>query len=988
MRTPLLWLATLALGLALCSQISERAPDEQAADITGWLKQTGKYIEEGEYDSSFALAQRVIIAAEKTANWEAWGNAQIHYLGSCYYLNQSAEAAATFPQLEQLGRAHIHPDSTFWGGYFNVAGAIFDQLGNYEEAIRYGLKEIAFYEKSGDRAAQAIASNNIGAYYLRRGDYDRALEYTQSALQLYRSNPKTDPADLAWTYGNLGAIWYRKKDYPRAIANAHEALSMLEKHFPEELPHDYIVAYNDLANVYVENGEPEKALEYLQKALAVHKKNGIEREIENVWHNLGYAYRMMGRYPEATAYLKKAIERYRPNHPNLGKAYRHLGIIAQRQGNLRGALAYHQQALRSLTDSFPHQDILANPAPQRVNAYFDFLFTLRDKGETLRELATAESNPVFLEAALSTYDLAAGVLDSMRAEYQEGSRQFWNEEAQPIIENAIAVAMQLHRNTGDLRYLEKAFEYAEKNKALLLAEALRDAAARQQAGIPDSVLEQEKSLKIDIAFYKRQIFREQQRPQPDTTKILLWQKNILERRRANEALLTQLEQSYPEYYRIKYNAPPLTISALQQRLPPNTSLLQFFKGDRELFVFYFDQHTAKGLSLPTDSNFVHAFERLLRQLRDRDQAAEQGRSTAAMAQFAADAHSLYRVLLAPVVAQIPEKLVVVPDGNLAYLPFELLVSKEPSAPTNYAELPFLLRQTVLRYEYSASLALTQPTSSRASQLFAGYAPAYDEDSVVATSSRGDQRNCRDADAATFAALHSNQAEVSQIARLFGGQSYLGKTATEANFKQRAHESRVLHFAMHGFLNDCDPMYSGLAFSRPQGRKGEGARVVGEDTNNGSSSDEANDGFLHAYEIYNLKLNAELAVLSACNTGQGQLAKGEGVISLARAFKYAGCPNVLMSLWQADDEATAHIMQDFYRHLKKGMGKAEAIRQAKLDYLSANTRNHPFFWGAFVLIGDDAPISRPSSFGLWYALALALAGVGVLLWFWRTRSRTR
>lgn len=986
MRTPLLWLAMLALGLALCSQISERAPDEQAADITGWLKQTDKYIEEGEYDSSLALAQQVVLAAEKTANWEAWGKAQIHYLGSCYYLNRSAEAVATFPQLEHLGRAHIHPDSTFWGGYFNVAGAIFDQLGNYEEAIRYGLKEIAFFEKNGDHAAQAIASNNIGAYYLRRGDYDRALEYTQSALQLYRSNPKTDPADLAWTYGNLGAIWYRKKDYPRAVANAHEALSMLEKHFPGELPHDYIVAYNDLANVYVENGEPEKALEYLQKALAVHKKNRIEREIENVWHNLGYAYRMMGRYPEATVYLKKAIERYRPNHPNLGKAYRHLGIIAQHQGDLRGALTYHQQALRSLTDSFPHQDILANPAPQRVNAYFDFLFTLRDKGETLRELATAESNPVFLEAALSTYDLAAGVLDSMRAEYQEGSRQFWNEEAQPIIENAIAVAMQLHRNTGDLRYLEKAFEYAEKNKALLLAEALRDAAARQQAGIPDSVLEQEKSLKIDIAFYKRQIFREQQRTQPDTTKILLWQKNILERRRANEALLTRLEQSYPEYYRIKYSAPRLTISALQQRLPPNTSLLQFFKGDRELFVFYFDQHTAKGLSLPTDSNFVHAFERLLRQLRDRDQAAEQGRSAAAIAQFAADAHSLYRVLLAPVVAQIPEKLVVVPDGNLAYLPFELLVSKEPSAPTNYAQLPFLLQQTVLRYEYSASLALTQPTSSRASQLFAGYAPAYDEDSVVATS-RGDQRNCRDADAATFAALHSNQTEVSQIARLLGGQSYLGKTATEANFKQRAHESRVLHFAMHGFLNDCDPMYSGLAFSRPQGRKGEDTRVVGEDTRDGSSNDEANDGFLHTYEIYNLKMNAEIAVLSACNTGQGQLAKGEGVISLARAFKYAGCPNVLMSLWQADDEATAHIMQDFYRHLKKGMGKAEAIRQAKLDYLSANTRNHPFFWGAFVLIGDDAPVSRPSSFGLWYALALA--GMGVALWwFWRFRSRTR
>ena len=131
------------------------------------------------------------------------------------------------------------------------------------------------------------------------------------------------------------------------------------------------------------------------------------------------------------------------------------------------------------------------------------------------------------------------------------------------------------------------------------------------------------------------------------------------------------------------------------------------------------------------------------------------------------------------------------------------------------------------------------------------------------------------------------------------------------------------------------------------------------------------------------MNAELAVLSACNTGRGQLAKGEGVISLARAFKYAGCSNVLMSLWQADDEATAQIMQDFYRHLQKGLGKDEAIRQAKLDYLTASNRNHPFFWGAFVLIGDDAPL-RQSSNWHWYVAALILGGIGFL--YWRTKRK--
>ncbi len=974
-RSPLL---LLLLGIALCSQISEpdvSAPTAgQRSAAVDLNKKAAVFLDTEQYDSAFVYAQKGANISEKTKNWDEWGKSQLHLLTSSYYLSRYAESAATFPAIEQLAQSHIPADSSFWGEYFNLAGAIFNDLGNYEEALRYGLKEIAFYEKSDDSLSQAIASNNVGTYYRNRGDYDRALEYTQSALQIYAFNPKSDPADLAWTYGNLSAIWYRKKDFPQSIATAQAALAILEKHFPSEMPHDFIVIYNDLANAYTESGEYDKALAYLQKALLLHRQINLQERINNTWHNLGYVYRMMGRYTEAVFYLKKAIERYGPAHPNLGKAYRHLGFIAHKQGDYRGALVWQQQALRTLTDSFPYQDVLANPAVQRVNGYLDFIFTLRDKGETLRQLAAKESNPQFLDASLATFDIAMGVLDSMRAEYQEGSRQFWNQEARPIMENAIAVAMQLYHNTNEPRYLEKSFGYAEKNKAFMLAEALRDAAARQQAGIPDSILQQEKSLKIDIAFYKRQIFREQQRAAPDTSKILMWQKNILERRRTKEALLARLATAYPEYYQIKYSAPPLTVSALQQLLPSNTGLLQYFRGDEGLYVFYFDRTTARGLALNADSNFTQTFERLLANLHDRDQATEQGRSTAAVARFAADATAMYRTLLAPALDKIPEKLIVVPDGRLAYLPFELLLT-EASTAVSYAELPFLLQKTVLRYEYSASLALQKYPQRKPKSLFAGYAPVYEGNSTITY--RGDEsNNCRDADETDFAALRSNQTEVSKIAQLLGGQSFLGEAATELTFKQHAQESRVLHLAMHGFLNDCDPLYSGLAFSR------QARGIVGGDTNDGNKDTnddkEGNDGFLHAYEIYNLKMNAELAVLSACNTGRGQLAKGEGVISLARAFKYAGCSNVLMSLWQADDKATAQIMQDFYRHLQKGLGKDEAIRQAKLDYLAASNRNHPFFWGAFVLIGDDAPLGQSSNWH-WYAAAIVLGGIGFLYW---------
>lgn len=977
MKTSSYWLPLLIVcGIALCSQ----SPDPSPADTVGGsnaaadalCQKAELFSGEEQYDSALIYAREAAEVAEQAKDWDNWRKSQETMLLARYGLGQYAEAAATFPALEQKAREVIPPDNQFWGDYYNNAGAIFNMLGNYEAALKYGLKEIAFEEKSGKPANLITACNNIGVYYRGRGDYDRALEYTQTALKVCLSETTTNPSDVAWTYANLSKIWYRKKDFPQAVSYAEKALAILEKDCPDELL-SKIQTYLDLDNAYFEAKAYDKALAYLQKALQIHEQYKINDQIEFTWNNLGYVYAMMGRYGEATFYLKRAVERGGSSHPIFGKACRELGFVTRQQGDLRGALYWQQEALRFLADSFPYQDILANPAAQRVNAYRDFLFTLRDKGETLQLLAQKEGNPAFLEASLATFDVAAGVLDSMRAEYQEGSQQFWNREAHPIMESAIGIALTLYKNTGTPRYLEQAFRYAEKSKALLLAEALRESADRQQAGIPDTLLKEEKQLKIDIAFYKMQIFREQQKPLADTSHILLWQSEILQLHRAYDALLAKLEAKYPEYYQIKYRHPALTVTGVQHALPAGTGLLEYFQGDQGTYAFYIDATRALGIRLTADSSFTEALSRLIDGLRDRNKVIEQGRNAAVVAQFAKDANFIYRTLVASAVDEIPQKLIIIPDGNLAYLPFELLLTQDTSSPA-FGTLPYLIRQTAVRYEYSAGLALQAPLHGHPSRFFAGYAPAYGGNLSVATT-RGGRTDCNGAEVTDFAPLGNNQREVTQIAELLGGQAFLGEKATETEFRQQAQAPRIIHLAMHGFLNDCDPLYSGLVFSRQNAVSG------GKD-----SISEREDGFLHAYEIYNMHLNAELAVLSACNTGHGQLAKGEGVISLARAFKYAGCSNVLMSLWQADDQSTAQIMQDFYRYLKAGKGKDDAIRQAKLDYLESNARNHPFFWGAFVLIGDDLPMEQPSN-RIWYmaVLAVLIATAGYVYWQ-RKRSR--
>lgn len=981
MKTPPYWPPLLfMLCIVLCGQSPNLQQTPTAtgrdAESVAWCQKAERFSEAGQFDSALVYAVGAAKMAEKAKDWYSWGKAQTTILFVRYAIGQYAEAASTFPSIEQKVRTVISADSSFWGDYYNAAGAIYNMLGNYEAALKYGLLEIAFDEKTGKQEYLAIACNNVGVYYRGRGDFDRALEYTQTALKVNLSRDNTNPADLAWTYGNLSKIWYRKKDYPKAIAYAEKALAILDRSCPDEHLLK-IQTYVDLANACIEEQAYEKALTYLQKALRIHEQNNLDTQIEFTWYDLGYLYERMGRYPEAATYLKQAVDRSGIAHPLFSKACRHMGLVSRHGGDLRGALHWQQRALRALTDSFPYQDLLANPTPQKVSAYTEFFFCLNEKAETLHLLAEKESNPALLEATLATYDLATNVLDSMRAEYQEGSQQFWNQEARPIMENAIDLALQLYHDTGQPRYLEQAFRYAEKSKALLLAEALRASADKQQAGIPDALLQKEKQLKIDIAFYKWQIFQEQQKAHPDSSRVLLWQSEILQRRRAYDALLTELESGYPEYYRIKYNHPALTVAGLQQNLPEGTGLIEYVQGDRGAYIFYFDRSSALGLRLTTDSSFTAAFNRLLDCLRDRNRVVEQGRNAATVAQFAKDAAAVYRTLLAPVGKTIPERLLIIPDGRFAYLPFELLLTQEADTISNlsYSTLPYLLRQTAVRYEYSASLALQSPQGKSSNRFFAGYAPIYDGTPMAATT-RGGRADCQGAGTTGFAPLGSNQAEVKQIAQLYSGQAFLAGEATESQFRQHAREPRILHLAMHGFLNDCDPLYSGLVFSH---------QATEENSSGTNPIAEENDGFLHAYEIYNLHLNAELVVLSACNTGHGLLAKGEGVISLARAFKYAGCANVLMSLWQADDQATAQIMQDFYRHMRRGIGKDAAIRQAKLDYIGASNRNHPFFWGAFVLIGDDRPIQKTSNW-IWYGLAFLAVILGII--YWRVRHIPR
>jgi CHAT domain-containing protein len=194
------------------------------------------------------------------------------------------------------------------------------------------------------------------------------------------------------------------------------------------------------------------------------------------------------------------------------------------------------------------------------------------------------------------------------------------------------------------------------------------------------------------------------------------------------------------------------------------------------------------------------------------------------------------------------------------------------------------------------------------------------------------------DLSSLLTLPGVREEVRRISRIMESQVYADENANESNFRTYADRYRILHLAMHTLIDDENPMFSRLAFSYPP-------------------ADTSQDNFLHTYEIYNMKFNASLAVLSSCSSGYGTMQEGEGIQSLARAFAFAGCPSILMTLWEVADLSTVYMMEKFYNHLKGHNPKPVALRKAKLNYLqdADELKANPFFWSSYVIIGDSSPV---------------------------------
>lgn len=921
-----------------------------------------------------------------------------------FSIGQNDEAKQYAQQARQFIAAVHPPHHQDWATYYKLAGAIYDRQASYDSALHYynmslavhkiihgenhpetakiwvnlanvyhvkgaNVKALQYFNRAletlrkflgKDHMIIAVIYNNMAIIDFDMGNFEKAIIYYQHALNIYRQKMGNQSLQVAQIQNNISSAYLEMKDAQKALEFAFQSLHIREQQLDANNTL-FAPVYTNLAGAYMLQQDFAKANDYANKAIQIYAAHGenLHPGMAESYAGLGESYLAQNQPEKALHFLYKAravsLQLYGTHHPKLAFVNTLIGKTFSHLYQLDSAFDYYDQAIEAALPDDKHKpwELFPKVNQHALIAQHILMEALNGKAEAfyLQYKMHQQEDTASLHAAYKIYSHLSGFIDEMRNAYQrEESKLFLSGIARPVYAKALEVAWHLFQMTGDVQFARQAFSFSEKSKYVLLSDFLNDIAAKYTAGLPEEVLEKEQNMKSQIAYLEKKVFEASH----DSVSVQ-YEPQLAALRKEYLDFTTQLESTYPDYYQLKYNTTTATVDQLQQILAPDQQLIEYALTDSALYVF--SMHAGSFNFYKTA--LQEPLEAMVMQMR-------QGLLDRNFSAYTENAYKLHQ-LLAAGWQENHKQLIIIPDGILGYIPFEVLLSKKVSgSAANYWQLPYLLKDYVISYNYSATLYLNEfkKKEYKAHQNFiVGFAPHFTTDTelLAQADTLEAERNGRGG----LLKLSGAQQELSKIAELFQGTFYFGEDATEANFKQAIQQSRVIHLGTHGILDDENPAMSHLVFT--------------------TTADSLEDNLLYTYELYNLKLNAELVTLSACNTGSGQLREGEGVMSLARGFAYAGCPNLVTSLWPASDQATARLMQRFYYYLSNGWSKNKALHQAKLDFLADADENlsNPFYWGSFILVGDPHPLQITSY--TWLIWCLAISGLLFLGWLFYRKS---
>jgi CHAT domain-containing protein/tetratricopeptide (TPR) repeat protein len=854
----------------------------------------------------------------------------IYLAGFCQYrFGKYADSEVILQRALTMQRRILPTNDMQIGNTLNMLALADMERGNYQGAANLHREVLAIYTLHYGRKSLKTAKvlSDLGASLGYLGYFRENLAIQEEVLTIIQQLVPAKSRELTRPYMALGTAYKQARRYREALAYFQQALDIYTHHKHEMTA----AAYFEIGLVYLAQKEPQKALEFIEKGRDLMVDIGEEAHATFGYPciYLGRAHYELGHFATAVDWEQKAIRLFLgsdgPDNPMLEPLYHHLGLAQAANGQFEQAMASLAESSRILR--------LIEPNPENHHRVAS---DLADVYALWYDQTRADS---LLYKSRSFYDKACKFLEQkFKKQSNAILRKKHLYDAVPVVERAIAAEYKwLQKFPNDREALEKAWRWSEYLHGFLLNSTIQEAEAKKIAGIPDALLEQETQLRLRLTEMEKFGTRLVQDKGLSLThpEVVNHHTQQLETEAAYEALVQGFAQRYPDYYRLKHDLTPTSLRDIQRLLKPGQTILEYFTGDKNIFAFVVRPDTALLIRISHDfplALWVTQFREGILGYHTAyvKKPAEYERT---VRQYARTAHDLYQKLLAPVARWLTPDLLIVPDAALNYLPFEALISAVPTDLSNFKTYPFVVLERNISYTYSATLQhqlSNRAKKAPASDHFLGFAPFFNADTVALSLRLDQELSMR----AGLQPLPYSGEEVLRAGKRIKGPKTIitGKDATRKQFLALAGQYRILHLATHAKANEKTGEWSHIAF----------AHTADDST-----------GLLYAGDIYNLCLNADLVVLSACETGTGELQYGEGVISLARAFYYAGARSVATSLWKVNDQSTMRVTDQFYAEWAKKKSKHAALTDAKRYYLQkySGASAHPFFWAGLVLTGE-------------------------------------
>lgn len=835
---------------------------------------------------------------------------------------------------------------------YNNLGVVYDKYGkfkqaliNHEEALK--IRKLVLGE---EHFSVAQSYYNIGISYFNFGEYEKSISYLQKSLNLRQKIFGDKHPDVAHSYNSIGSNYSHLGQPELSLKYNTKALEVFQNTYNE--PHSNVaVGLNSIGASYFDSGDFRKSVEYFNKALAIRIAvfDSIHPDIAESLVNLGKAYIEEKDYDTAVDFLDKALfirqNIFGKMHPLSANIFLEKAKISCKLNRPDDAVYLFQKALESY--KYGGIDEL-----NEVNSLAGLLKALHEQGVFYCNLYISDQSFPYLVKAHAIFKEALYVLDQQYKIFSSTSFSDLTQQAHSIYETSLLSNHLLFQETDSLFYQKESFFLAERSKSLLLYQSIQETDALQYANIPDSLLQKEYDLRIDITYYdkKRQEKLSEGLEETDTT-VLAISSKLFDLNEEYEALKSRFEKDYPDYYRLKYDLSTVSLEYVQDTLLTiDQTLLEYFVGDSSIFIFTVSREQYDVVEVKKDFPLEDWVKQLQNGLTGYYTQPLAKRTDdlykATIKQYMEAGQQLYRKLIAPVKEKLnTSELIIVPDGVLGYVPFGALLTDQPKRAGIFDTYPFLEKDYKISYCYSATLLREMKGKQHKQQpkgSLVAFAPFYEGSYTKLDStfsiSFDTLANGQDTlifnDIATrkdFNNLPASGEEVKAASLFWDGDYYLNSDATEDRFNEVVGNYRIVHLSTHGVADSRSGDYSYLAFAEQK--------------------DSIENELLYVRDLYNIQLNADLVTLSACETAAGELQRGEGIISLARAFAYAGAKSIVTTLWVADDAATKDLMKVFYQYLKNGDPKDEALQTAKLRLQESGNFAHPFFWAGFVPVGD-------------------------------------